>query len=149
MQLNVFNKQKDLKISTRSAKKLIQLFLKTENLAPDSVSVYFVKEKEICELHDQFFDDPSPTDCISFPLDFSKDEGIQVLGEVFVCPKTAINYSHLKQLDPYKETTLYLIHGLLHLIGYEDTEPQMKRKMRRAEARHLKIIEKEGQWLHC
>ena len=148
MQLSVFNKQKDLKISSLSVKKLIRAFLETEGLSPEFVSVSFVKEEEICRMHEQFFDDPSPTDCISFPIDSTEDQELQFLGEIFVCPLTAIKYAEGKKIDPYREATLYVIHGLLHLIGYDDTSPPLKRKMRRAEARHLSIIDKLGLWLH-
>jgi probable rRNA maturation factor len=36
-------------------------------------------------------------------------------------------------LDPYRETILYLVHGLLHLVGYNDLEPKDKAAMRRKE----------------
>ena len=47
-------------------------------------------------------------------------------------------------VDPWDELTLYIIHGLLHLMGYDDLNPKDKRKMRRAEAKHMHKIKKLG-----
>ena len=92
------------------------------------MGVYFVTMKEICRLHDQFFNDPSPTDCITFPIDLDPATADRYLGDIFIAPEAALAYP-----DPYEETTLYLVHGLLHLIGYDDLTPIEKKKMRRKE----------------
>jgi probable rRNA maturation factor len=123
----IFNRQKDLKIDKGSARALVLELFKYLKLPPADLSLYFVTEKEICKLHAEFFDDPRPTDCISFPIDEEH------LGEIFVCPKTAISYGKKHKIDPYTETTLYIVHGLLHLIGYDDLEPVKKRSMRKKE----------------
>ena len=62
------------------------------------------------------------------------------LGDIFVCPAAALRYD---PKDPYKETLLYLVHGVLHLLGYDDIEPAAKRKMRKMERKcmdHLKQL---------
>lgn len=103
------------------------------------ISIHFVSKKEICDLHGQYFNDPSPTDCISFPLDEEEDEdnGYRILGDVFVCPEVAIEYAATHQTDPYEETSLYVVHGLLHLLGYDDIEDDDEAEMRAAEKRHF------------
>lgn len=94
--------------------------------------------REISKLHAQFFDDPSPTDCISFPIDGS------LLGDIFVSPQAAIDYVQKKGGNVQSELLLYVIHGLLHLMGYDDMEKNEKRRMRRAEKRHLLNLQKLG-----
>lgn len=131
MKINVVNRQKDFPIKKTQVKKLVQAFLDFEDIACDEVNIHFISDEEMCELHDQYFDDPSSTDCISFPLDE------EILGDVFVCPLTAIRYAEKKQLEVAKEVALYVIHGLLHLIGYDDLNRNDKIKMRRAEKRHM------------
>lgn len=138
LKLNIFNQQKDLSFSRRSVRAVVEAVLKSERAAHTEVSVYFVSEKKISSLHKTFFDDPSPTDCISFPLDNEE------LGEVFVCPQTAIEYADKHQLDPYDETALYLIHGLLHCLGYDDLEPNQRRTMRKKEKSCMALIKKLG-----
>lgn len=92
----------------------------------DELSVYFVSEKKICALHKKYFDDPTPTDCITFPIDAS------YLGDLFISPAAALRYDPEK---PYRETTLYLVHGLLHLLGYDDIDPLQRKAMRKMEKR--------------
>ncbi len=97
-------------------------------------------------MHLDFFNDPTSTDCISFPLSSSdpKRTTYSVLGEVFVCPKVAIAYAKEHALDPYEEASRYVIHGILHLLGYDDLQPAEKRKMRAQENRCLKLLSAQG-----
>jgi probable rRNA maturation factor len=109
----------------------------------DEVSVHFISAKEMCRMHGHYFGDASLTDCISFPIDIDeKDEHYRVLGDVFVCPKQAIEYSHKHRLDPYVETTLYIVHGLLHLMGYDDIEKEDAAQIRKAEKRQMNKLKK-------
>lgn len=152
MIIHVFNHQKDLSISTRCVKALVRSVIAFEKQKCDEVSIYFVDTVEICDLHDRFFNDPSTTDCISFPMDEDPfeavDGGYRILGEVFVCPKTALDYAAIHNTDPYEETTLYVIHGLLHLMGYNDIEEDEITLMRQAEIRHLSHIKELKQTLY-
>ncbi len=132
--IHVFNRQKDLRIAKGSARALVQSSLEHLGVSCEEVAIYFITKKKIAQLHDQFFQDPTPTDCISFPLD--QDH----LGEVFVCPAVAIEYAKKKKLDPYEETSLYTIHGLLHLLGYDDLEEKERRTMRKKEKSCMRHI---------
>lgn len=137
MDVFVLNRQKDLKLSTRRVKTLVSAILKEEGVECEEISIYFVSEKKISELHGEFFDDPTPTDCITFPIDS------ETLGEIFVCPKAAIDYCKRKGGDPLTETALYIVHGILHLLGYDDLEPKKRRAMRKKEKKcmaHLKDL---------
>jgi probable rRNA maturation factor len=127
LSLKVFNAQKDLPLSTRGARSLVGAVLSVEKAPHLEASLYFVSQKKIEELHEEFFGDPSPTDCISFPIDQEH------LGEIFVCPKTALQYVERRGGDVYDEVSLYLIHGILHCLGYDDLEPKAKRIMRKKE----------------
>ncbi|MGB7978682.1 MAG: rRNA maturation RNase YbeY [Chlamydiales bacterium] len=134
MTVAIYNRQKDLKINKSSARVLVLSVLSFLKIPFDEVTLYFVGEERISAMHAEFFQDPTPTDCISFPIDESH------LGEIFVCPAAAVRYAAKKKGDPYSETALYMIHGLLHLIGYGDLEPEEKREMRKKEKscmRHL------------
>ena len=88
--------------------------------------LHFVSKAEISEIHGNFFNDPTPTDCITFPF-----REAELLGEIFVCPKVAMEYS---SENAYAETTLYIIHAILHLIGYDDIDEKDEILMRKAEA---------------
>jgi len=110
----------------------------------DEISVHFVSTTKICKLHADFFNDPTTTDCITFPVDNSLDEQYVVLGEVFVCPKTAIDFSKKYNKDLYEEATLYLVHGILHLLGYDDIDPEDRKKMRKKERFCMKFLKENN-----
>lgn len=143
MNIDIYNKQKDLPISSRVVKKIVKAVLALEGCLCDQIAVYFVTTKEICKLHDKYFNDPSVTDCISFPMDnFIFEIGDKMLGEVFVCPETALHYAEEHHADSFEECTLYIVHGLLHLMGYDDTNPKVKAVMRKAEKKHMDHLKK-------
>jgi probable rRNA maturation factor len=101
----------------------------------DEVVIHLVDQETISRLHGDFFDDPSPTDCLSFPIDHPLEPcvGPSILGELFVCPEVATEYASAHQGDPLRETALYIIHGLLHLLGYDDQTEEERLKMRAQE----------------
>ncbi len=132
--VHIENRQKALPIKKRLIQDVIHCLSEYLNIEREFLSVYFVTEKKIQELHDQFFQDPSPTDCISFPMHAPH------LGEIFICPSVAVSYAKSHKLDPFQEMILYLIHGILHLIGYDDIDPKDRKIMRRMEKKCLKKI---------
>lgn len=138
MKIHISNQQKDLPLSKKAVRALIAAVLQFEGIDCEEVAVYFVTEKKIGALHGQFFQDPSSTDCISFPLDDKH------LGEIFVCPAVAIAYAAKRNLDPRQETMLYIVHGLLHLMGYDDLEEKARRLMRKKEKSCMRHLSKLG-----
>jgi probable rRNA maturation factor len=134
-------------IDVASVENLVRDFLTFHQVSFDAASVHFVDTPTICQLHSDFFDDPSPTDCISFPMDDAEDEGYRVLGEVFVCPETASDYVRLHGGNMYEEITLYTVHGLLHLLGYDDIEEEERLIMRAEEARYLAHVSAKNLWI--
>jgi len=142
MNIHVANRQKAIKISKTNVKKIVKEVIAYENQKCDEVAIHFISIKEICMLHETFFNDPSQTDCISLPLDDPSETHYRMLGEVFVCPETAIQYATAHQIEPYQEITLYIVHGLLHLMGYDDIDKKDRALMRSAEQRHIKNLDK-------
>jgi probable rRNA maturation factor len=149
VRVRISNQQKDLPIPTRLIKRIAMEVVALEIKRAASTNVYsevglhFITTRAMCRLHDRYFDDPSTTDCISFPVDSTQCEE-RLLGDVFVCPKTAIDYATLHDIDPQQELILYVIHGLLHLLGYDDIHPKERVKMRAAERRHLRHLNALG-----
>lgn len=150
MIVNVSDQQLALKISIDEVQRLVDRVISNEGQHCDEVNIYFVDTPTICQLHEEFFQDPSPTDCMTFPMDEEEEEDFhyRILGEVFVCPATAIAYAAQHKIDPYEETTLYIIHGLLHLMGFDDLEEEDCQLMRQAEARHMQELKKLNLQLH-
>lgn len=143
MKISILNKQKSLLIKAPYWRKAIKEIAALQNESFEEFTVTFVDKETIAEIHGEYFDDPTPTDCISFPID-GPDEPYRVLGEIFVCPAVAFEYAAKHGQHPEKETLLYVVHGLLHLFGYDDMTPIEKKKMRRAEKKHMDNLEQKG-----
>lgn len=143
MKIHIVNKQKLLPIKAAAWRSIVQEIALLQKETFEEVTLHFVDKKTISALHETFFDDPTPTDCISFPLD-GPSEPYRILGEVFVCPEVAKEYTALKGGSFQREVVLYALHGLLHLFGYDDMTPNDKRRMRRAEKKHLTHLDTKG-----
>lgn len=131
--ITVYQRQKSVKISPSSVRKAVLFFLHEKKIECQELSVYFVSKQKITQLHGDFFQDPTPTDCITFPLHD------HFLGEVFICPEVALEVRPQKTAE---EITLYLLHCLLHLIGYDDIDKRKRAKMRREEKRLMTLARK-------
>lgn len=149
MEIYVLDQQKSLTVSTQQVQDLVRDVIAHEGASCDEVAVYFVTASEISALHKEYFDDPSPTDCISFPMspDTSDSEEYHTLGDVFVCPDVALEYARSHNLDPYEELSLYTVHGLLHLMGYDDISEEDCSEMRAAENQHMQNLREHGHLL--
>jgi probable rRNA maturation factor len=150
MHVDIDDRQSNLPISHETLQDLVQAVVAFEGQNYDEVGIHFVEKDEISRLHAQFFQDPSPTDCISFPIDntTSSNGEFRLMGDVFVCPQVAVDYAAANQGNPYEEVTLYVIHGLLHLMGYNDIEDSEIEAMRVAEKRHMQHLKRSNLWLH-
>ncbi|MGH7889656.1 MAG: rRNA maturation RNase YbeY [Thermodesulfobacteriota bacterium] len=120
-------------IKISSVRKLVAFFLEQKKIACQEVAIYFVGKRKIAQLHALHFQDPTPTDCMTFPIDDA------FLGEIFICPQAALDYNPKR---PYEETTLYILHSLLHLLGYDDIDSKKRARMRREEKRLMTLARK-------
>ena len=143
MDVVVNNSQALLSICIDSIAPIVEAVLQQESEACDEIIIHFVEEPEICKIHKQFFNDDSATDCISIQVD-EKDASPRFLGEIFISPKAALDYLDQKKEDAYQELTLYLVHGILHLIGYTDKENKEIQKMRLAEKRQMDYLKERN-----
>ncbi|MGE0197587.1 MAG: rRNA maturation RNase YbeY [Simkaniaceae bacterium] len=139
------NAQKTLKIEESQVTRLVQTFLRWKEVTCEEVCIHFVDKDTMSHLHAIHFQDPTPTDCISFPIDAPDEEGedYRILGEVFVCPEVALEYAQKHKLSPYKEVSLYIIHGLLHLLGYDDQQEGQMKIMRDEEKAAIRYLEQK------
>jgi probable rRNA maturation factor len=106
------------------------------SVPPGELSLVFLTDPALAQLHADFLDDPTPTDVITF----EGNPALGTAGEICVSADTAAAYAKKHRRDFSTELTLYLVHGWLHLAGYDDLVPAKKRLMRRAEARAMKLL---------
>jgi probable rRNA maturation factor len=143
VKISVYNTQRKFSIPNAYVCKCVELILKKEGFVIDELAVHFVSKSKIASLHAEFFNDPSITDCITFPIDKPKNRKAGFLGEIFICPEVAFEYAKAHNEDPAIELTLYLVHGILHLIGYDDIKAEDIRKMRLKEKELLLFLSKK------
>jgi len=100
------------------------------------LSIAFVNDTAIARVHADFMADPTPTDVITFPADAAMDSA----GEIIVSVDHAISRAEELGVPFSRELSLYLIHGWLHLAGYDDRSETDRRRMRRAEEDALALL---------
>jgi len=120
-------------------KRLVQLALFTLGqlrIHPQAeVSILLVDEATMADYHERFMDLPGPTDVLSFPMDElrppSDDEEppLGLLGDVVLCPAVTAAQAAENGRTPESEADYLLVHGLLHLLGYDHAEPEEKATM--------------------
>jgi len=119
-----------------------QLFLIYDHNPKGVLSIAFLNKAEHSKIHGVFLQDYRPTDVITFPADLENE----MVGEICVSVDQAIEEAQSRNLVFDKELSLYLIHGWLHLVGFDDRNDTDRKIMRREEANALTIIEKDGLW---
>jgi len=116
----VSNRQ-DEPVDTEALAALAGDVLAGEGWGDVEVSLSFVTETEIADLHVRYMDEPGPTDVLSFPQD---EDGL--LGDVVVCPAVA---GRNNPADPPGELRLLVAHGVLHLLGHDHEDETDRAEM--------------------
>lgn len=144
MNIYITNKQLDFKIDKNLITKVIKSISAFHGIEFNEISYNFVSEAKIKQLHKALFNDPTITDCITCPIDPPGLKPYCMLGEIYICPKVAMSYAYENKLSPLQELILYVIHGFLHLIGYDDIAPEDERIMRMKEQDSIDHLKREG-----
>ncbi len=103
---------------------------------PGELSLVFLSDAALAQVHGDFMGDPTATDVITF----EGDPLAGTAGEICVSVDTAASQARRHGQTFAEELTLYLVHGWLHLTGYDDLQPAKKRRMRAAEKRALTLL---------
>ena len=109
--------------------------LVAEGIARASVSLAVVDDRAIRALNARHLGHDWPTDVISFLLSGPRDGVLS--GEIVVSAETAARTAEAAGVPPFDELALYVVHGLLHLCGYDDGDDLTRVAMRRREGQVL------------
>jgi probable rRNA maturation factor len=115
-------------------KKGVRTVLKDAGIENGEISVAIVDDAEMHALNRKYLDHDYPTDVLSFVLE--EEEG-RVDGEIIASSDYAAREAEIYKWTAEDEILLYVIHGSLHLVGYDDLDPVSKQKMREAERYYL------------
>lgn len=125
-----------VRVITTLEANLSALRIPPSTIPQGELSLVFLTDPALAQLHGDFMGDPRATDVITF----AGDPAAGLAGEICVSADTARAYAKAHRRDFSAELTLYLVHGWLHLAGYDDLKPARKRQMRAAEARAMKLL---------
>jgi len=100
------------------------------------LEISLVDEAEMTRLHEEWMDEAGPTDVLSFPMDelrpnelSENDEVPVVLGDVVICPDVAQKQGDTAGHGMDHELRILLVHGILHLLGFDHLEPDEEVEM--------------------
>lgn len=100
------------------------------------LEISLVDEAEMTRLHEEWMDEAGPTDVLSFPMDelrpnelSENDEVPVVLGDVVICPDVARKQGDTAGHGMEQELKILLVHGILHLLGFDHLEPEEEAEM--------------------
>lgn len=127
----VLSDRQDLPVDHPDLVDLARRTLEAEGAGEVELSVALVGTEEMAELHGRYLDDPEPTDVLSFTMD---EEGL--LGDVVICPAVAASNNP----DLAAELRLLLVHGILHLLGYDHQEEGERRAMWARQERYSGVV---------
>lgn len=114
---------------------VVRTVLLEEKVADYEISLAFVDNPTIHRLNKLYLDHDEPTDVLTFPL--SDPSATKLAGELILGVEVARDQAAERGHDVQIELALYVIHGLLHLCGYDDKSSSDASDMRRRERHHL------------
>ena len=136
MIVEIANLQKHYRIKSSNIKRAVKEVLRKEG-RDARLSIVLVDNSRIKELNKQYFNSDEVTDVISFPLSNNKNS---LSGEVIVSVETAVDTAGKRNISVEGEIVLYILHGILHLLGYDDGNEGDARVMHEEETKILKTL---------
>ena len=126
-------------IDNAEAQRLIRLVLEDRNVERDCmVSLSFVSDDSIAELNGTWRNNPHPTDVLSFEMEHPWDEDLAQdepceLGDIVIAPDFVAHQATEFGTTKADETRLMLVHGMLHLLGFDHMNESDACKMQQIE----------------
>lgn len=136
MKINVFDVYAQKLLTKHQVKRLVKRVVIGENMKSHAqLNVIFTTNKEIQKLNNEYFNKNQVTDVIAFSL-----EDPEVFGEVYICVEQAIERADEFQATQEEELARLIVHGLLHLAGYVDSDKEGKVLMHEKEDSYLSLM---------
>lgn len=139
IEIEIADEQEALEVSEELIRSAVSAVLAKDSITNAEMSIALVDDETIHGINRQFLSHDYPTDVISFPL---SDSPAKLEGEIVLSVDTAIREARKVEgtWDSQKEVLLYVIHGMLHLIGFDDHCDEDLTDMRLAEVECLRAI---------
>lgn len=149
MEIDIRNKCKSNIITTHRLKKItnnvLRLVLEEKGRTSAEISVVFVDEAEMRNLNRNYRGADKATDVLAFPMNEGRFAAINpdLLGDIVVCVPAARKQAERRDQSLERELSVLLVHGLLHLLGYDHAHEKQERLMRELESEYMMLVEEE------
>jgi len=144
MNIAIANRQRTKKINTRLLKQIANALFAELKISEGELGIVLVGAKEMAAVNWQFLQHEGSTDVITFDHRDSQlpiaNCQLKIHGELFVCVDNAIKQAKEFKTNWQAEVVRYVVHGVLHLLGYDDLKPQLRREMKREENRLVRWL---------
>jgi probable rRNA maturation factor len=144
MNVVIASRQRVRKINRRLLKRITIALLADLKIEKMDLGIHLVAAPEMTRLNEKFLRHAGSTDVIAFdylaPRRQTPDARRQLHSEIFVCVDEAVLQSRKFGTSWQSEVVRYLVHGVLHLLGFDDSSAGARRKMKREENRRLRAI---------
>ena len=119
--VSIENRQKKYKVDLKRLRRSLNCLLKQLNCPESEVSVLLLDDKGIQEINRTYLDRDRPTNVISFAMNDGEFSAVNphLLGDIIISVETALRDAKQEEINFMDELEFLLIHGLLHLLGYD------------------------------
>ena len=146
MNVVIANRQRTEKINARRLKQIVEELFAELEITEAELGIHLVGTKKMAQVNRQFLQHEGSTDVITFdhssPNSQLPTPNSQIHGELFICVDDAVAQAKEFKTHWQTEVVRYLVHGVLHLLGYDDLQPDLRREMKREENRLVRRLEK-------
>lgn len=137
VKITVNNLQRRIPIYARRIKKTILNALMKEGFKKEGeITISFVSDGLISCLNAKYLDNKKATDVLAFNLTDSSSFKVMI-ADIIISADTALRNSKIFKTTLFYELNLYALHGVLHLLGYNDRNPKDAKLMRKKESRYV------------
>ena len=138
LRISIASPQELVPIDRGRMREIVRAILREEGVSEAEISLAFVDNLAIHQLNKRYLGHDEPTDVLSFPM---SDPGSKRLtGELVIGAEVAQIEAESRGHDVQTELALYVIHGLLHLCGYDDKSSSDAEEMRERERDYLRLL---------
>ncbi len=131
--VSIASPQELVKLDRPRLREIVKQVMAEEDIKDYEISLAFVDNPTIHGINKRFLEHDEPTDVITFPY----SSGKVLVGELVIGVEVALEQARVGGHEVDAELALYVIHGLLHLVGYDDKDAHDRKQMRVRERYHL------------
>jgi len=144
LNVTLTNRQRTRKLDSNLLRRIVKTFVAELPIRNANLAVNLVSPEVITLLNHAFLRHTGATDVISFDYSAApvsnSHSAPDLHGEIFVCVAEAVAHASRFQTTWQSEIVRYIVHGVLHLLGYGDLTPAARRRMKRVEGQLLRRL---------